>query len=590
MLRLATAATWCATLCAVLMAPTPALAATIAVPDDFATLQAAVDASVSVDTIVVRAGVVTDTLITSSLSVHIIGEGDSLSRPTIGPMWLNSRLSPGATFVNFRFTGPIETYAKATFAFRDCRFDAGLTTIIDGDPRSMHLVRCRFTGLLRAHSDVGVTIDSCWFDHGSVELTGDGFLQVYVTTFTGSGALTAVFVSGDVEADINGNTIRDYGAAIVLGGIGVRHVQGNVVDQCGTGISVSDNVQVLDNVVTDCGGDGIAVFQEDGDAHVERNVVARSGGHGIRVVNSYGPVTMRNNTSVGNAGSGFALSLPAELGPGDVRNNIAYDNRHYGLLSYGHVDPVLSCNDWFANDSGAVAGMAPSPTDLEVDPGFCDVDADSLTLHADSPLVNAPGCGLIGARGVGCMLTAVLVERFEAQALPDRIALRWRFGPADPPDEYWIERSEGSAAAWVALGAGAIESGTYVLDDRDVAPGRSYDYRLAWRDGDLTAYAGTVTVTFAGVPLEFSLAPVVPNPSSGPVVVRWSQPRGRWVDLRVYDLSGREVATIARGSYEAGDHAASWEGRTSRGRVASGLYFIRAHGEDTRSRSFLVVR
>jgi hypothetical protein len=565
---------------AILLIPAAALAARITVPDDYPTLQAAVDASVA-DTIVVRAGVVTDTLIGSDLCCHIIGEGDSLTRPSIGPAWLNSR---GATFVNFRFTGPIETYAKATFAFRDCRFDAGLTSIIDGDPRSMHFERCRFTGVLKAISDIGVTIDSCWFDHGTIEFREDGHLQVYNTTFTGSAALAAIWVSGDIEADVRHNTIRDYGLGIVMGGSGVRHVQGNVVERCGTGISVSDNVQVLDNVVTGSGTDGIAVYQYDGGAHVERNVVTRSGRHGLSIVNQYGPITIRNNTSAANAGSGFVVTLPAEKGPGVVSHNIAYDNRHYGLLSLGPADPELSCNDWFANDSGAVAGMTASTTDLAVDPRFCDVDGDSVTLVAGSPLANAPGCGLVGARGIGCDDTAVLVERFEAESLPDRVVLRWRFGALDPPDEHWVERSERDGA-WAALGAGVAAGGTYVLEDRDVTPGRAHRYRLAWRDGELTAYGEPLLAGPAATPLAFRLAPVIPNPTRGVVSIRWSQPREQWVDLRVYDLGGREVATIARGLYPAGEHAKEWNG----GRAPSGLYFLRAPRERV-SRSILVIR
>ena len=42
------------------------------------------------------------------------------------------------------------------------------------------------------------------------------------------------------------------------------------------------------------------------------------------------------------------------------------------------------------------------------------------------------------------------------------------------------------------------------------------------------------------------------------------------VDLSVFDVSGRRVATLARGAVEAGPHTVRWDGGT-----AAGIYFVR---------------
>jgi hypothetical protein len=62
--------------------------------------------------------------------------------------------------------------------------------------------------------------------------------------------------------------------------------------------------------------------------------------------------------------------------------------------------------------------------------------------------------------------------------------------------------------------------------------------------------------------------------------------------LRVYDLGGRFVRTLARGRFESGVHPAVWDGRDDSGRrVASGGYFVELSGKDRREiRRVMLVR
>jgi flagellar hook assembly protein FlgD len=48
------------------------------------------------------------------------------------------------------------------------------------------------------------------------------------------------------------------------------------------------------------------------------------------------------------------------------------------------------------------------------------------------------------------------------------------------------------------------------------------------------------------------------------------------VEIRVYDLAGRLVKTLASDTQSAGVHTVSWNGRDSSGaRVASGMYLAK---------------
>jgi len=62
-----------------------------------------------------------------------------------------------------------------------------------------------------------------------------------------------------------------------------------------------------------------------------------------------------------------------------------------------------------------------------------------------------------------------------------------------------------------------------------------------------------------------------PNPSAGRTTVRFTLDEAAPVRLAVYDLLGREVASLADGRYPAGTHEARFDGSG----LAAGLYIVR---------------
>jgi hypothetical protein len=95
----------------------------------------------------------------------------------------------------------------------------------------------------------------------------------------------------------------------------------------------------------------------------------------------------------------------------------------------------------------------------------------------------------------------------------------------------------------------------------------------AWIRNEIEMGVSGVTPT-AGVAVK--LRKPWPSPSSGPVRIAFSLTRPEAVDLRVFGVDGREVASLARGLWSAGSHVVAWNGHDSRGAVAaSGVYFVR---------------
>lgn len=72
-----------------------------------------------------------------------------------------------------------------------------------------------------------------------------------------------------------------------------------------------------------------------------------------------------------------------------------------------------------------------------------------------------------------------------------------------------------------------------------------------WILRDVTR-ANTSVAGVEGVPLDFSLSQNFPNPFNPSTVVSFSVPRQSRVSIRIYDITGREVAVLTEGERPAG--------------------------------------
>jgi flagellar hook assembly protein FlgD len=75
-------------------------------------------------------------------------------------------------------------------------------------------------------------------------------------------------------------------------------------------------------------------------------------------------------------------------------------------------------------------------------------------------------------------------------------------------------------------------------------------------------------------------------------VLRFDLARATPVALRIYDVAGRQVATLVDEPRAAGAHAVRWDGRGASGaEMASGIYFCRLEaGPAVETRKMSLVR
>jgi len=87
------------------------------------------------------------------------------------------------------------------------------------------------------------------------------------------------------------------------------------------------------------------------------------------------------------------------------------------------------------------------------------------------------------------------------------------------------------------------------------------------------------------------LLPSRPNPFAGSTVVAFDLPRADDVQVRVFDVTGREIRTLFRGRAEAGRHSLDWDGRDATGHAtAAGVYLVRLRGSGGADLAQKVVR
>ncbi|MGD9548643.1 MAG: FlgD immunoglobulin-like domain containing protein [Candidatus Krumholzibacteriia bacterium] len=144
--------------------------------------------------------------------------------------------------------------------------------------------------------------------------------------------------------------------------------------------------------------------------------------------------------------------------------------------------------------------------------------------------------------------------------------------------------------------------GTTWTDDLSGVPGHAWDYRyfvtavdFAGNESDPTDWESTGVSGNAGdaAPRVCRLHPCYPNPFNPMVTIGFDLPDIRQASLKVYDVSGRLVATLVDGAtLPAGTHQVVWTGTDDSGRaVAAGVYFYRLQaGDFQRTRTMTMVK
>jgi hypothetical protein len=98
----------------------------------------------------------------------------------------------------------------------------------------------------------------------------------------------------------------------------------------------------------------------------------------------------------------------------------------------------------------------------------------------------------------------------------------------------------------------------------------------------------------AGVPAPSTPGPSVlasrPNPARGGTSIHFELASDETVELALYDVAGRQVRSLVKGTFLAGPHDVTWDGMDVAGRpVSAGVYLARLHGPHTQATQHVVL-
>ncbi len=147
-----------------------------------------------------------------------------------------------------------------------------------------------------------------------------------------------------------------------------------------------------------------------------------------------------------------------------------------------------------------------------------------------------------------------------------------------------VFRSMDNGATWTQLTSGLSNLNVSLLAVN--AGGRLF---AGTPDGIFRSVQSTTSVTeFAGViPIAFSLEQNYPNPFNPNTTIEFSLPQAGHVTLKVFNLLGKEVATLASGGLGAGRFRAQWNATSA----ASGIYIYKLQaGSFIQTRTMLLLR
>ena len=163
----------------------------------------------------------------------------------------------------------------------------------------------------------------------------------------------------------------------------------------------------------------------------------------------------------------------------------------------------------------------------------------------------------------------------------------------NPPRAIVLDGAKGIVLFDYSLGAGINQRGDRISVLPDIDESNSNEFVAGSRDGKVICFSGgpdgTVGIQQISniIPEKYSLHQNYPNPFNPSTRIKFDIPKNVKVSLKVFDILGREVASLVNSELNAGAYEYTFEGA----RFSSGIYFYTlTAGDFNETKKMLLVK
>jgi hypothetical protein len=311
-------------------------------------------------------------------------------------------------------------------------------------------------------------------------------------------------------------------------------------------------------------------------------------------------------SSTDPAGLGIEISASKDLGDVTVtRGHVVQtaSNGNESIERYYDLTPSqnntgLSATLAFTYNDAELGGLSESELEFfkSTDGGSTWSEEGVGSRDATANTATLSGIGSFSRWTLGSESAPLPVElaAFEGTVTESGVALTWQTASETGNAGFEVQRKRAGAsgkAAWKKIGfvggAGSTsETKTYEFTDTDLPyAADTLSYRLRQVDVGGTASVSDPIRLERAVD-EVKLLGTYPNPARSQATVRFAVPGRQEVALRLYDVMGREVRTVARGPQEGRNQL-----RLGLSDLPSGIYFLQLiAGGTTQTQKLTVVQ
>ena len=443
------------------------------------------------------------------------------------------------------------------------------------------------------HTISNLLVGTSKFSHyGGLFGIADGYISnlvlssVNVSGSSGGGGLTGTLITGGsiLKCSVSGNVNSD---GPVGGLVGLTNGNNVVITESSSSANVTGNGTYT--------GGLIGYFDAGGTSFIKNCY-------------SNGSVTASNGAAAGFAGYSNSLiknsysSSPVSATGGNPFGFI-YENS--GGIDTSNFWNNETAGTTTSSNSGNLPGIIPIPTSqMQTQSTFLNEGWDPNIWYMDSGKNN--GYPYLAWQNPGGTPLPVELKDFSANINDYRVELKWttateinnygfeiqRAAVSQPSANTAAESRTLNADSWEKIGfvqgnGNSNSPKAYAFTDESVKNGK-YEYRLKQIDSDgKFKYSKTIELEVNKIPKEFALKQNYPNPFNPVTSIEYQVPVTSKVIIKVYDLLGNEIATLANEQKTPGSYIVKFNASN----LASGVYLYRLQTDNfVQTRKLLLLK